>query len=128
MNKLMDALLNRKKYKGLSWSENFMGGHISFGPITMFGDNAMHWGVTVKTKRWGYVCFRLPFRSHGCWFPLYFYLSQDATPNQSTLYFGKDKLTKESAKLRRNLYGHNSRVTYEQNQEIENRAYRNVYG
>ena len=88
MKKLIDAILNRKKYKSLSWWENFMGGHIDIGPVTLYGENAMHWGVRVAT-RWGYVCFRLPLRCFGCWWPLYFYISPNATPQKATFMLGK---------------------------------------
>lgn len=62
LNWLKNAILNRKEYRSLSWWENFMSGHVSFGPVTIFGENAMHWAVNIKTKRWGYICFRLPLR------------------------------------------------------------------
>ena len=50
MGKLKDAILNRKEYSGLSWFENFMGGHLNLGPITIYGENAIHWGVQIWTK------------------------------------------------------------------------------
>lgn len=77
---LVNALLNRKTYKTMSWFENFMGGHLTLGPIVIYGENAMHWAVNVKTETFGYICFRLPFRCFGRWWPLYFYVSPDATP------------------------------------------------
>lgn len=56
-------------------------GYITIGKrLTIYGDNAMHWGVTFHTKKYGYVCFRLPFRSRGKWWPLYLYCSPNATP------------------------------------------------
>lgn len=81
---LKKALLNHKKYKSLSWWENFMGGHLSIGPLTIYGENAMHWAVNIRTQRWGYVCFRLPFRCFGNWWPLYFYTSPNGTPAKAT--------------------------------------------
>jgi len=89
MKHLINALLNRKRYKGLSWFENFMGGHVNIFNITIYGENAMHWGVTIKTSRWGYICFRLPFRCFGDWHKLYFYCSPDATPSEATYTLGK---------------------------------------
>jgi hypothetical protein len=58
-------------------------GHINIGPMTIYGRNAMHWGVDIKT-RWGFVCFRLPFRCFGRWWRLYLYVSPDATPTAAT--------------------------------------------
>lgn len=45
---------------------------------------AMHGAVNYRTKRWGYVCFRLPSYSRGSWWPWYFYLSPNATPWAAT--------------------------------------------
>ena len=74
----------KKKYKSLSFAENFLGGHVNIFNITIYGENAMHWGVTIRTKRWGYICFRLPLRCFGRWWALYFYISPNATPNSAT--------------------------------------------
>lgn len=79
----------RKKYLALSWMENFLGGYLRLGPITIYGENAMHWGVDIRTKKFGYVCFRLPFRCFGRWWPLYFYCSPDATPTIATFKLGR---------------------------------------
>jgi len=82
----------KKKYPGLSFAENFLGGHICIGPITIFGENAMHWGVDIRIKRWGFICFRLPFRCFKRWWPLYFYVSPNGTPQHATFWlFGKKK-------------------------------------
>mgnify|MGYP003660025494 CR=1 FL=1 len=89
MKHFFNAILNRKKYKRLSWFENFMGGHIDIFNITIYGENAMHWGVTISTKRWGYICFRLPLRCFGGWHSLYFYCSPNATPSEATYTLGK---------------------------------------
>ncbi len=88
MKHFINAILNRKKHKGLSWFENFMGGHISILNVTIFGENAMHWSVQVKTNRWGYICFRLPFRCFGCWWSLFYYCSPDGTPGSATFKIG----------------------------------------
>jgi hypothetical protein len=69
----------KKKYPSLSFWENFLGGHVSIGPVTIFGENAMHWGVDIMTRK-GYFCFRLPFRCFGQWWPLYCYFSPNGTP------------------------------------------------
>ena len=97
----------KKPYPALSFRENFLGGHICLGSVTVYGENAMHWTVNIKTSRWGYVCFRLPFRCFGSWWPLYFYVSPNATPWASTLYMGESKSQKKKSKIRREKYGHN---------------------
>lgn len=50
-------------------------GHFSIGPITVFGANAMHWAVNVRTKL-GYFCFHPPVKN----WPWKFYISKNATP------------------------------------------------
>jgi len=80
---LKKALLNQKQYKSLSWWENFMSGHVSVGPFTVYGENAMHWAVNIRTKKWGYICFRLPLRCFGEWWPVYFYISPNGTPGKA---------------------------------------------
>lgn len=66
-------------------------GHITIGPVIIYGANAMHWAVNIKTKRWGWVCFRLPFRCFGKWWPLYFYCSPDGTPTAATFIIPKSR-------------------------------------
>ena len=77
----------KKKYPSLSFAENFLGGHFEIGPITIYGENAMHWAINIETK-WGYVCFRLPVRCFGKWWPLYFYISPNGTPSAATFKIG----------------------------------------
>ena len=101
-----------KKYDSLSWWENFMGGHISFLGITIFGANAMRWSVNIRTKWWGCICFTLPVlaRFTTCrdgvkrW-KWYFYLSPDGTPCASTFYRGSDKNEKIRAQIRKLNFG-----------------------
>lgn len=97
----------KKKYPGLSFFENFLGGHINIGKITIYGENAMHWGICIKTKTFGYICFRLPLRCFGCWWHLYFYVSPNATPWASTFYIGSDLDERAKARKRRKAFGHN---------------------
>lgn len=78
----------KKKYKSLSWFENFMGGHINIFNITIYGENAMHWAVNIRFKN-GYLCFRLPIRCFGYWYPLYIYFSENGTPRKSKWIFPK---------------------------------------
>jgi hypothetical protein len=68
--------------------DKVIGGHFSIGPLTVYGRNAMHFGVTISTRRWGYVCFRLPLFCFGRWWPLYFYCSPNATPWAATYIVG----------------------------------------
>lgn len=95
----------QKRYPSLSFYENFLGGHISLGRFTFYGENAMNWGVTIWTETFGYICFRLPFRCFGVWCPLYFYTSPNATPRASTFYRGPYKNQKEKAAKRRKKFG-----------------------
>lgn len=67
------------------WIERKLDGHVNLGKsITIYGANAMHWAVNIRTKRWGFVCFRLPLPCFGRWWPVYFYCSPDATPGSAT--------------------------------------------
>lgn len=86
---LKRALLNQKEYQSFTWWESLMAGHLSIGPVTIHGENAMHWAVNIRTKRWGYICFRIPLRCFGRWWPLYFYISPNGTPWASTLSIPK---------------------------------------
>lgn len=92
----------------MSWTENFMSGHLTLGKISIFGDNAMHWSVNITTKKWGYLCFTLPTLSRILkrkkW---YLYCSPNATPWASTFYIGSDKAESKKAKLRKKYFGHN---------------------
>ncbi len=91
----------------MNWLERKLSGHISIGPVTLYGANAMHWAVDIRTRRWGYVCFRLPLPCFGRWWPMYFYLSPNATPWASTFYLGDERGEREAAKQRRERLGHN---------------------
>lgn len=84
--------------------------HLNIGKrITIYGDNAMHWGATIWTKKFGFICFRLPFRSCGRWWPLYLYCSPNATPDMATFYIGQADYPEDKrlAKYRRKILGHN---------------------
>ena len=56
-----------------------MGGHVSVGPVVIYGWNAMHGAVNV---RWfgGWFCFKVPTKCFGVWWPAYCYWSPDGTP------------------------------------------------
>lgn len=104
-----------KRYEGLSWWENFTGGHLNIGPMTIWGANAMNWAVSIYTKRWGYICFSLPAiarfkrsRYTGkLYFDWYFYISPNGTPWASTYYIGVNKKEHIRAQIRKLRFGHN---------------------
>ena len=89
-----------------------LAGHVNIGPVTAYGANAMHWGINIRTRRWGWVCFRLPFRCFGCWWPLYFYVSPNATPWAATFFLGSEvrEEGKSTIRRRRRELGHNFAV------------------
>lgn len=69
------------------WWKHFerrLSGHISIGPIVIYGFNAMHCAVNIRTDRFGYICFKPPTFVFGRWWPAYFYVSPDATPQSAT--------------------------------------------
>ena len=96
----------------MRWVERHLGGHKRIGRVTVYGENAMHWGVTIWTRRWGYLCFRLPLPSMGRWWPLYFYASPNATPWAATLMLGRRFSRDEhrQARERRRAFGHGFNV------------------
>ena len=110
MTKIKNILYKKGYFKLL---ERYLGGHVSIGRVTIYGLNAMAWGVTIDTKKYGYICFRLPFTTWFVWQPLYFYFSPNGTPTHSTLYYGKSKDIKEKSKIRKELLGHGFKLTDE---------------
>lgn len=107
----------------MNFWERYFGGHLNIGKrITVYGENAMHWAVNIHTKRWGYVCFRLPVRCFGRWWPLYFYVSPNATPWAATFLIGGDeRCESRRASERRKRLGHNfasSAMSYDQIQGV----------
>lgn len=90
--------------------KEWLSGHINIGKrITIYGRNAMHWGVTIRTKKFGYICFRLPFTCFGKWWPLYLYFSPNATPWAATFMIGRKHDPRDWAlsRVRRIRLGHN---------------------
>lgn len=95
--------------------------HIKIGKrLTIYGDNAMHFGGHFWTKKYGYICFRLPLpcfivdwflydSSKIRWYPLYLYFSPNATPWASTFMLGKkhDRDDWALARVRKRRFGHN---------------------
>jgi hypothetical protein len=86
MRTLFDKLFPAKRY-GEGWGERNFGEHWSLGPIVLYGFNAMHVAVNIRT-RWGFVCFHPTFRVFGKWWPWYLYISSDGTPNQARFKIG----------------------------------------
>lgn len=127
-----------KKYKGLSWSENFLGGHLSIGRLTIWGCNAMNYAANYHTKKYGYICFTLPvlarFKKYANWkklpwyrryyFDWYLYFSPNGTPWASTFHIGRDKQEKIRAQIRQLVLGHNFDVNKNQ---LKLRALNNKY-
>ena len=93
----------------MSFLKKYFSGHIKIGPAIIYGMNAMHWAVNIKSKKYGYICFRLPFRCFGRWWPVYFYLSPNATPWAATFYIGGTEYSSDKvlAPVRRLRFGHN---------------------
>lgn len=83
-------------------------GHFSFGPITIYGMNAMAFATNIRT-RLGTLCIRPTTYFRGRWWRWYIYLSPDGTPQRSTFAIGPgiDILTKMTATIRRYCFGHN---------------------
>lgn len=103
----------------------FMTGHISIGNLTLFGRNAMHWGGHLYTKKYGYICFRLPFTDDGRWFQLYLYFSPNATPWAATFMLGRKAHRDDwvKSRIRYSCFGHNFDVHgWNREYEMENYA------
>lgn len=69
--------------------------------------NALGW--TSIYKKYGYICFRLPFTDDGRWFPLYLYFSPNATPWAATFMLGRkhDRDDWVKSRIRYSCFGHN---------------------
>jgi hypothetical protein len=81
-------------------------GHFDIGrKITVFGANAMHFMVTVRTKRYGVISFRpISFWSQH---PLCLYASPNGTPWACTYCIGLGPHEKIRSLIRRLNFGHN---------------------
>lgn len=88
-------------------------GHYTIGKITVYGLNAMHFSINIKSKKYGWICFRpITFYKQ---FPIYFYVSPDGTPSRATYYkqLGNSFRGKEleyKADLRRRRLKHNYKI------------------
>lgn len=64
------------------WQDRLFRGHISMGPVVVYGANAMHWAVNVRA--FGYWwCVHPRTRTFGGDWPAYFYVSKDGTPSRA---------------------------------------------
>jgi hypothetical protein len=90
-----------------NWIERKLGGHVNlFGKrVTIYGANAMHWGVNISTRR-GYVCFRLPLPCFGRWWPLHLYVSPNATPWGATWGIGRTSCGTVASSMRHHAEMH----------------------
>jgi len=110
------------------WLQRKLGGHVSLGPVTVYGFNAMHVAINVWTKKWGYVCFHPDLRFLGRFapwmlgkeWPWHFYASKNATPWASTFAIGPgiEHDEKINAVRRWAMWGHNYSDDY--NPQAEN--------
>jgi hypothetical protein len=109
----MFGFFGRKaEYTTFSWWENFMGGHINIGNrITIFGENAMHWAVEIRTKKYGVIVFTLPVKTFGKYYGCHIYCSPNGTPWACTYYksiWKEDNKAEEiRATIRKINFGHN---------------------
>jgi uncharacterized membrane protein YwaF len=71
----------------MGFFERYFGGHVSLGPLVLYGFNAMHVAANLKTP-WGYVCVHPTVRVFGEWWPWYIYVSDDATPCRAKFLLG----------------------------------------
>ena len=79
----------RDESEMMSFMEQYFGGHISIGNITIYGWNAMHFAIDIKTKKYGYICFHPTIKMFGKWWHWYLYISPNATPQTATWGIGR---------------------------------------
>jgi hypothetical protein len=72
------------------WQDRLFRGHVRYGPLTIYGANAMHWAVNLWFLG-HYWCFHPPTRTFGGRWPAYFYISKDATPQSACFVLGRDE-------------------------------------
>lgn len=69
------------------WIDRLFRGHLTVGHVTIYGANAMHWALNIRTSR-GYLCAHPTTRTFGGRWPWYVYLSPDGTPTAAYWGFG----------------------------------------
>ncbi len=83
---------------------------IHIGPITVYRDYAQCWAVKLHTRRWGWLCLRLPIYSCGVLPGPAFWASPNGAPWAATIFKGgspKEAHYRVQADQRRMLLGHN---------------------
>ena len=83
--------------------KKLMTGHFNIGTkVTVYGNNAMHYAVNIRTK-YGILCMRPSTRSNGGQWRWYIYLSPDGTPDSASWGIGPgiDRYDKERIAIRR---------------------------
>lgn len=70
------------------WQDRVFRGHVSIGPVTIYGANAMHWAINVRAFG-TYICFHPRTRTFGGLWRSYFYISPNATPWAATFKLGR---------------------------------------
>lgn len=100
----------------MRWLEKYLGEHVTFYlfgcRVTIYGFNAMHVAVNIKTRRWGYICYHPPMICFSHLWPWYFYVSPNGTPSMATYAIGPGVSSREkrNAKIRHLVLGHNFHV------------------
>lgn len=101
-------------------------GHISIGNLTIYSrDTAMHGAINLYTKKYGYICLRLPYKK----IPFYLYFSPNGTPWAATFYIGRKSDREEwvKSRIRYSCFGHNFPV-HGWNEEYECENYEILRG
>ncbi len=84
--KLKDVIYvdnHKSSHECFSWFENNMNGYIQlFGRVTFWGENAMHWAITIRMFGYGFH-FRPPFKCFNQKWPIKIYVSKDGTPSNA---------------------------------------------
>lgn len=70
------------------WQDRLFRGHVSLGPLTIYGANAMHWAINLRIGK-NYWCFHPRTRTYGALWRSYFYISRDATPTAAAFKLGR---------------------------------------
>lgn len=87
-------------------------GYLSIGNFTIYGRHtAMRGAINLYTKKYGYICLRLPYYSkqHKEKVHFYLYFSPNATPWAATFMIGRKYSPEDWAlsRIRYNCFGHN---------------------
>ncbi len=108
----LKSTFDKVRIMGIWWT--FFGGHISLGPFTIFGANAMNWCLCIYGTPWGNLHIDLPvlarWRENRAGQRIYtwcVYASPNGTPWACTWYRGSDKCEVIRARIRKLNFGHN---------------------